>query len=135
MALSVLVVDDSSVMRSIVIRTLRMSGLELNEVLQAGNGKEALEILGKTWVDLVLLDINMPVMNGIEMIESIRKIPELADLPMIVVSTESSTTRIDTLKQRGIGFVHKPFTPELLRNSVVQLTGVTVNETSSDGSF
>jgi len=135
MALSVLVVDDSSVMRSIVIRTLRMSGLELNEVLQAGNGKEALEILGKTWVDLVLLDINMPVMNGIEMIESIRKIPELADLPMIVVSTESSTTRIDTLKQRGIGFVHKPFTPEMLRNSVVQLTGVTVNETSSDGSF
>ena len=135
MALSVLVVDDSSVMRSIVIRTLRMSGLELNDVLQAGNGKEALEILGKTWVDLVLLDINMPVMNGIEMIESIRKIPELSDLPMIVVSTESSTTRIDTLKQRGIGFVHKPFTAEMLRNSVIQLTGVTVNETSSDGSF
>jgi two-component system, chemotaxis family, chemotaxis protein CheY len=135
MALSVLVVDDSSVMRSIVIRTLRMSGLELNEVLQAGNGKEALEILGKTWVDLVLLDINMPVMNGIEMIESIRKIPELSDLPMIVVSTESSTTRIDTLKQRGIGFVHKPFTAEMLRNSVIQLTGVTVNETTSDGSF
>ncbi len=135
MALNVLVVDDSSVMRSIVIRTLRMSGLELNDVLQAGNGQEALEILGKNWVDLVLLDINMPVMNGMEMIDSIRQIPELADLPMIVVSTESSSTRIDTLKQRGIGFVHKPFTAEMLRNSVIQLTGVTLNETSSDASF
>jgi two-component system chemotaxis response regulator CheY len=135
MALNILVVDDSSVMRSIVIRTLRMSGLELNDILQAGNGKEALDVLGKNWVDLVLLDINMPVMNGMELIDSVRKIPELSDLPMIVVSTESSSTRIETLKQRGVGFVHKPFTPEMLRNSVIELTGVTLNETPSDGSF
>jgi two-component system, chemotaxis family, chemotaxis protein CheY len=135
MALNILVVDDSSVMRSIVIRTLRMSGLELNDILQAGNGQEALDVLGKNWVDLVLLDINMPVMNGMELIDSVRKIPELSDLPMIVVSTESSSTRIETLKQRGVGFVHKPFTPEMLRNSVIELTGVTLNETPSDGSF
>jgi two-component system chemotaxis response regulator CheY len=112
-----------------------MSGLELNDILQAGNGKEALDVLGKNWVDLVLLDINMPVMNGMELIDSVRKIPELSDLPMIVVSTESSSTRIETLKQRGVGFVHKPFTPEMLRNSVIELTGVTLNETPSDGSF
>jgi len=99
------------------------------------HGQQFLNMLPAINPDIVLIDINMPVMNGIEMIESIRKIPELSDLPMIVVSTESSTTRIDTLKQRGIGFVHKPFTAEMLRNSVIQLTGVTVNETTSDGSF
>jgi two-component system, chemotaxis family, chemotaxis protein CheY len=135
MALNVLVVDDSSVMRSIVIRTLRMSGLDLNDIHQAGNGKEALEKLQNNWIDLLLLDINMPVMNGIELIDAVRKIPELIDLPMIVVSTESSETRINMLKERGVGFVHKPFTAESLRQLVVQMTGVTANEQSSDASF
>lgn len=135
MALNVLIVDDSSVMRSIVIKTLRMSGLELNDIHQAANGKEGLEILQKHWIDLVLLDINMPVMTGIEMIDAVRKMPEFLDLPMIVVSTESSTTRIDTLMQRGVGFVHKPFSPEMLCRLVIQMTGVTLNEQPSDASF
>jgi two-component system, chemotaxis family, chemotaxis protein CheY len=135
MALNVLVVDDSSVMRSIVIRTLRMSGLQINEIHQAQNGKEGLDILGKHWIDLVFVDINMPVMNGIEMIDSVRRIPELSDLPMIVVSTESSATRIEMLKQKGIGFVHKPFSAEMLRESVIHLTGVTLHESPSDESF
>jgi two-component system, chemotaxis family, chemotaxis protein CheY len=135
MALNVLIVDDSAVMRSMVIRTLRMSGLQINEIYQAGNGKEGLEILEQHWIDLVLVDINMPVMTGIEMIESVRNTPELADLPMIVISTESSTTRVDLLKKIGIGFVHKPFSAEMLRESVLQLTGVTADESSSDASF
>jgi len=135
MAFNVLVVDDSSVMRSMVIRTLRMSGLQINEIHQAGNGKDGLEILGKHWIDLVFVDINMPVMNGMEMIDEVRKIPALSDLPMIVVSTESSATRIEMLKQKGVGFVHKPFSAEVLRESIFQLTGVESNESLSDGSF
>ena len=135
MAFNVLVVDDSSVMRSMVIRTLRMSGLQINEIHQAGNGKDGLEILGTHWIDLVFVDINMPVMNGMEMIDEVRKIPALSDLPMIVVSTESSATRIEMLKQKGVGFVHKPFSAEVLRESIFQLTGVESNESLSDGSF
>ena len=135
MALNVLVVDDSSVMRSIVIRTLRMSGLQLNEIHQAENGRQALEELGNHWIDLILVDLNMPVMNGIEMIESVRQTAELADLPIIVVSTESSTTRIDMLMQKGALFVHKPFSAETLREAVIKLTGVSSNEPPSDSSF
>lgn len=135
MPLNVLVVDDSNVMRSIIIRTLRLSGLPLEQVLQAENGQEGLDILSKNWVDLALVDINMPVMNGIQMIDKVRQTDEIADLPIIVVSTESSTTRIEMLKDMGVGFVHKPFSAETLREAVVELTGVSLNETTSDESF
>ena len=132
MPLNVLVVDDSNVMRSIIIRTLRLSGLPLEDVLQAQNGQEALDVLSKHWIDLALVDINMPVMNGLELIEKVRKINEISDLPIIVVSTESSTTRIEMLKDMGVGFVHKPFSAETLREAVVELTGVSLNETTSN---
>jgi two-component system chemotaxis response regulator CheY len=135
MPLNVLVVDDSSVMRSIVMRTLRLSGLPLNEVVQAENGRQALDILAERWIDLALVDINMPVMNGIEMIDRVRQTSEISDLPIIVVSTEGSTTRIEMLKQMGVGFVHKPFTAETLREAVIELTGVSLNEQTSDESF
>ena len=134
MPLNVLVVDDSNVMRSIIIRTLRLSGLPLEQVLQAENGREGLDILGKHWIDLALVDINMPVMNGIEMIDKVRQTSEISDLPIIVVSTESSTTRIEMLKNMGVGFVHKPFSAETLREAVIELTGVTLNERTSDES-
>ncbi len=135
MALNVLVVDDSSVMRSIVIRTLRLSGLELNEIYQAENGRQGLEELGKHWIDLAFVDINMPVMNGIEMIDAVRQTTGLSDLPIIVVSTESSDTRIEMLKQKGVGFVHKPFSAETLRATVIEMTGVSTSESPSDESF
>lgn len=131
MALNVLVVDDSAVMRSIVIRTLKLSGIELNEICQAGNGQQALDLLEKHWIDLVLVDINMPVMNGIEMINHVRQKADLSELPIIVVSTESSETRIEMLKEKNIVFVHKPFSAETLREAVFKLTGVIANATPS----
>lgn len=124
MALNVLVVDDSSVMRAMIIKTLRLSGLPLGEVHEAANGKEGLRALDENWIDLALVDINMPVMNGEEMIDRVRQNPETADLPVIVVSTESSDTRIAMLQKKGARFVHKPFTPETLRESIVKVTGV-----------
>lgn len=123
MALNVLVVDDSSVMRSIIIKTLYMSGLPLGEIHEASNGKEGLEVLEKNWIDLALVDINMPVMSGEEMIDHIRSNKETADLPIIVVSTESSETKIEMLQKKGAGFVHKPFTPELLREAIESMVG------------
>jgi len=132
MPLNVLIVDDSAVMRSIILRTLRLSGLPVQEVLQAENGQEGLDILENHWVDLALVDINMPVMNGIEMIDKVRQTSEISDLPIIVVSTESSTTRIEMLKDMGVGFVHKPFSAETLREAVIELTGVSLNESTSD---
>lgn len=124
MEFNVLVVDDSSVMRAMIIRTLKMSGLPLGEVHEAGNGVQALEALDENWVDLALVDINMPVMNGEELIDRVRDTPELRDLAVIVVSTESSVTRIEKVQRQGARFVHKPFTPEILREEVLAVTGV-----------
>ena len=118
MAYNVVVVDDSAVMRAIIIKTLKLSGLAVGEIFQAANGAEALLVMDKNWVDLALVDINMPVMNGEELITRLRANPDTADLPVVVVSTESSDTRIDLLQKQGAGFVHKPFTPESLRNTV-----------------
>ncbi len=124
MSLNILVVDDSSVMRSMVIRTLKLSGLPLGEVYQAANGREGLQLLDANWIDLALVDLNMPVMDGEEMIDQLRLNPDTEQLSVVVVSTESSDTRIEKLKRsRNVEFVHKPFTPEALRETVIGILG------------
>ena len=125
MPMNVLVVDDSAVMRAMVTRTLRLSGLPLGEVLQAGDGVAALRTLGERPVDLMLVDINMPVMNGLELIARVREDAAIAGTPIVVVSTESSLARIAAIREQGLGFVHKPFTPERLRYVVLTQTGLT----------
>lgn len=124
MALNILVVDDSSVTRAMIIKTLKMSGLSLGEIVQAANGQEGLEKLDQNWIDLALVDINMPVMNGEVMIERIRENPEWDSLPVIVVSTEGSKTRIERLLKHGVKFVHKPFSPEIVREVIAEITGI-----------
>jgi two-component system chemotaxis response regulator CheY len=123
MALNVLVVDDSAVMRRMIIRTLRMAGLPIGEVHEAGNGAEGLEQLDRHWIDLALVDLNMPVMNGEEMIERLRANPELADVPIVVVSTDGSETRLARIRPNVNGFVHKPFTPEQLGATIIGIVG------------
>jgi two-component system chemotaxis response regulator CheY len=123
MALNVLVVDDSAVVRAVILKSLRLAGVELGETHQAGDGREGLEILEKHWIDVLFLDINMPVMNGEEMIETIRGNPLWADLPVVVVSTEGSLTRIEHLKSMGAKFIHKPFPPEAIRKVVREIIG------------
>ncbi|HOW17862.1 MAG TPA: response regulator [Phycisphaerae bacterium] len=124
MALNVLIVDDSATMRHMVARTLQMSGLALGNVAEATNGREGLDVLEREWIDVIFVDINMPVMGGIEMIDAVRRKPELANLPIVVISTESSQTRIEEVRRRGVRFVHKPFTPECVREVIQDLTGV-----------
>ena len=130
MALNILVVDDSSVTRKMIIKALGLSDLPLGEVLEAASGFEGLAILDKHWVDLVLADLNMPGMNGEEMIERIRANPALADIPIVVVSTEGSKTRIDRLGEMGARFIHKPFPPEQIRSVVTGILGLQ-HETSN----
>jgi two-component system, chemotaxis family, chemotaxis protein CheY len=124
MALNVMVVDDSAVMRMMIIKSLTLAGLPIREVHQAANGKEALEVLAQHWIDLALVDINMPIMDGVELIARVRAMPEFTTLPIVVVSTESSTTRISMLQKAGARFIHKPFSPETLKATVVDMTGV-----------
>lgn len=124
MALNILVVDDSRVMRKMVIKTLRLSGLDIGDVYEAGDGREGLDQLEENWVDMVFVDINMPVMNGEEMIRHIRENAAWNDMPIVVVSTEGSRTRIERVQQEGAKFIHKPFSPEVVRAVIQELTGV-----------
>jgi len=124
MSLNVLIVDDSAVMRAMVVKTLRATGLPIGDVYEAANGREGLDTLEKHWIDLVFADINMPVMNGEEMIDRIRDNPVWQDLAVIVVSTEGSRTRIERLERKDTTFIHKPFTAEAVRDAVNELAGV-----------
>ena len=121
MAFTVLVVDDNRMMRGMVSRAVGMSGLLIGTMLEAGDGKQALVAMRAEWVDLVLLDINMPVMDGEEFLSQVRADPVLRATMVIVVSTESSQPRIARLKLMGAGFIHKPFRPEQLVAAVNDL--------------
>lgn len=125
MAFNVLVVDDSAVMRAMVVRTLKMSGVPLASVHEAGHGEEGLRTLQEEWIDLLLLDVNMPVMNGEEMLRRIREDERTRDLAVIIVSTEGSETRLAALQALGAAIVRKPFPPETLRDTILRVTGVT----------
>jgi two-component system chemotaxis response regulator CheY len=123
MAVNVLIVDDSAVMRAMIQKTVQLSGLQLGEIHQAANGREGLETLERQWIDLVIADINMPVMTGEEMIEHMQANPGLETIPTIVISTEGSQTRIDRLRSKGVRFIHKPFSPEMIRDTVKDVLG------------
>jgi two-component system, chemotaxis family, chemotaxis protein CheY len=120
MGINILIVDDSSVMRAMILKTLRMSGLSLGDVYGASNGAEGLDVLSRQWTDLVILDINMPIMNGEDMMIRMKANPETRDIPVIVISTEGSKTRIDGLVKMGAIFIRKPFTPEIIRDAINQ---------------
>lgn len=113
MAKTLLIVDDSATMRKIIMRTVKMSGLEFETTEEAGNGVEALEKLSDNPADIMLCDINMPEMSGTELVKEVRKLPYCENTKIIMVSTESSQEVIDGVMADGAnGFVTKPFTPE-----------------------
>ncbi len=125
MALNILLVDDSATVRAVIAKTLKITGVEIGELYQAENGKEALDILADNWVDLVFADINMPVMDGVEMIEKMYEDGLLKTIPVVIVSTEGSATRVEQLKSRGVSaYIRKPFTPEVLRKVMDGIVGV-----------
>ena len=135
MVLDVLVVDDSSVMRAIIIKTMRLSGLPLGEVHEAANGQEGLQVLEEHQVDLALVDLNMPVMGGEEMIDKIRQNAETVDFPLIVISSEGSDTRIERLRKKDVRFLQKPFMPQAIRDTIVDVTGVSDEQYAGEGTL
>lgn len=113
MSKTLLIVDDSATMRKIIMRTVKMSGLEFETTEEAENGVEALEKLGAGPVDIMLCDVNMPEMSGIELVKEVRKLSDCENTKIIMVSTESSQELIDGVIADGAnGFITKPFTPE-----------------------
>jgi two-component system chemotaxis response regulator CheY len=128
MAINILIVDDSAVMRAMILKTMRMTDLPLGETYQAANGQEGLDVLNQHWIDLVVVDINMPVMGGEEMMDHMQENPDTKEIPIVVVSTEGSKTRIERLQHKGAKFIHKPFSPEIIRDTVRDITGVGVSD-------
>ena len=122
--LRVLIVDDSSVMRKIVERSLRQAGLDLTEVLQASNGVEALAEAQKGNLDLILSDINMPCMDGIEFLRNLGGVEAAKGVPVIMITTEGSEARVvEALSVGAKGYIRKPFTPEQVKERVAPLLG------------
>jgi two-component system chemotaxis response regulator CheY len=113
-------VDDSSVMRKIVERSLRQAGIDLGQVREAGNGAEALAVLGEDSVDLILCDINMPVMDGLEFVRQLQAMDLAKRAPVVMITTEGSESHVvQALSLGARGYIRKPFTPDQVKEHVV----------------
>jgi len=124
MSYSILIVDDSLPMRSVIKRTFKTAGYGSAEFHEAANGKDALGIMENGWIDIVITDYNMPVMNGLELIRAIKKEDLLKDIPVVVISTEGNETKIKEFMDSGAaGYITKPFTPETIRDLITSILG------------
>ncbi|MCD6204407.1 MAG: response regulator [Candidatus Marinimicrobia bacterium] len=124
MAYNILVVDDSRIVRTVVSKTLHLTGIDIGEIFEAENGQEALERLENHWIDIVFADINMPVMNGEEMVEIMAQQKMLDETPVVIISTDRSVTRIEKLLSKGVrAYLNKPFTPESVRDVIIDILG------------
>ena len=117
-----LIVDDSSVMRKIVERSLRQAGIDLDKVVEASNGAEALAALQTNTVDLILCDINMPVMDGLEFVRQVHTVESAKGVPIVMITTEGSESHVvQALTAGARGYIRKPFTPEQVKEHVLPL--------------
>ena len=124
MAFNVLIVDDSSSMRAIVRKIIKASGFNIGELLEAADGKEAIKVLTDEWVDLVLADINMPNMNGLELISEMKKDEMLKSIPVVMITAEGSEKRIlESMKLGASGYIKKPFLPEEIKRTLSAIMG------------
>jgi len=115
-----MIVDDSSTMRKIIKRVLRQAEIAVENILEAGNGVEALEqLVANPDVGLILSDVNMPEMNGIDLVKKVREGHDKTVLPIIMVTTEGGEAMVETAINSGAnGYVTKPFTPDSIRNAL-----------------
>jgi len=119
---TILVVDDSAMMRKIVLRTLKMADVEFDQVLEAADGTEALTLLRANTVDLIMCDINMPVMSGLELLVQIKAEGLAVGVPIVMVTTEGSEPQVRQAILAGArGYIRKPFTLDHIKNNVKPL--------------
>ncbi|MDZ7642507.1 MAG: response regulator [Desulfurivibrio sp.] len=122
MAFNILVADDSATMRTVVKKTVEMAGVPVGQFFEATHGKEALEILENNWIDVILSDINMPVMGGMELLQTINQDEDLRLIPLVFITTESSEARMDEARELGVaGYIKKPFQPETIKNVLYEV--------------
>lgn len=123
--ITVLIVDDSSVMRKIVERSLRQAGVELEKVIEAGNGADALTLVQDNAIDLILSDVNMPKMDGIEFLRQLQASDPAKSIPVLMITTEGSEQRVmEAISLGARGYIRKPFSADQVRQQVTQLLAV-----------
>ena len=119
-AIRTLIVDDSAVMRKIVERSLRQSGLGVSQVFEASNGAEALAVVQQHPVDLILCDINMPVMDGLEFVRQLPGVENGKGIPVVMITTEGSEGHVvQALSAGARGYIRKPFTSDQVKEHVL----------------
>ncbi len=125
MAYDILVVDDSTSIRAIIKKIIKLSGFDVGRFWEAPDGLKALSVLQTQHVDLMLTDINMPNMDGMELISCMKDTERLADIPIVVVSTEGSEKKMKKALDMGAaGYVKKPFVPEEIKRTLNTILGV-----------
>jgi len=125
MTCNVLIVDDSPILRKAITKVVKLAGIDEDHIHEAGNGQEALELIEMVWIDLVLLDLNMPVMDGEEFAKTLHERDDMDRVEIVIVSTESNQDRLDRMKQYGvIESLRKPFEPEDLCKLISRTLGV-----------
>ena len=124
MAYNILIVDDSFPMRAVIRKVIKASGFNVGELFEAGNGKEALQVMDREWLDLVLTDYNMPDMNGLELLKAMKHSVTLADIPVVMVTAEGGDLRVEEFLRHGVAaYVKKPFTPEQIKSYLCRILG------------
>ncbi len=122
--MKILIVDDSSTMRKVLMRSLHEAGFGGAEIAEAGDGVEGLAAMGAGLPDLILSDINMPNMNGIDFVKNLRTRSDTNSIPVVMVTTESAHAAIlETMANGANGYVVKPFTPDQLKEVVTEVLG------------
>ncbi len=124
MPCNVLIVDDSAILRKAIRKVAALAGVEADRIREAANGREALDVLDREWIDLVLLDLNMPVMDGEQFAVALRQRPEHQGVNVVVVSTEVNEDRLGRMRTLGVTeTLRKPFEPEDLRRLISKTLG------------
>lgn len=115
-----LIIDDSAVMRKIIERSLRQAGLAITKVVEAINGAEALAAVEQNAVDLILCDINMPVMDGLEFVKQLASVEKAKGVPVVMITTEGSEGHVvQALSAGASGYLRKPFTADQVKEHVL----------------
>ncbi len=120
--LSVLIIDDSSVMRKIVERSLRQAGLKLDRVMEADNGADALNMVQGGAIDLIFSDINMPKMDGIEFLRQVRATEGAKAIPVLMITTDGTEPKVmEAISLGARGYIRKPFSSDQVRQQVAEV--------------
>jgi two-component system chemotaxis response regulator CheY len=116
----ILVVDDSAAIRKILTRVLRQTGMAIQTIHEAGDGQDALAVMAQHRIDLVLSDINMPKMDGLQLLASLKASPQWHSIPVVMITTEGGETKVaEAVRLGAAGYVRKPFTADQIKEKLV----------------